>query len=102
MTELLKCPFCIPAAKIDCDNRFSNWFVECTKCFCKTPKHTTEFFAKVSWNTRKPVQDVLERLEKEKAEAEDKWQKFNSDISYGQMIAYREAIKIVKEGLMND
>ena len=62
MSELKRCPFCGGEAKIDCNNRFSDWFVRCTKCFCKTPAFLNEFMARVAWNTRKPVERILERL----------------------------------------
>lgn len=43
------------------------------------------------------LKKIAERLEENKAEAENQWQKFDSAIDYGQMVAYREAIEIVKE-----
>ena len=96
-TKLLPCPFCGGEAELDCDNIFGNWFVRCTKCFCKTPKHATEFFAKVCWNTRKPVERILERL-KEVAfpDFEEEYTCNGSELLF-----LSDAIEIIKEDAMN-
>ena len=64
--RLLKCPFCGGEAKMTESFTGSGVFVECTNCGATT---LTFYYkdrinkATKAWNNRKPVDDVLERLE---------------------------------------
>lgn len=66
-------------------------FVECTNCSCAISGETAEEAAK-AWNTRIPMQNIVERLEEKAKEYT------NDNMSY--RIPYygiEEAIEIVKE-----
>lgn len=61
MDKLKKCPFCGGEAEFATSHK--RW-VQCKEClaesvYCDTPEQ-----AIAAWNNRKPVEDVLERLEK--------------------------------------
>ena len=72
--ELLSCPFCDSEAMIHVikphSHAFATWmpdykgraFVECTRCDCGLAGDTIER-AVNKWNTRKPMQEIVERLE---------------------------------------
>ena len=62
MSELKRCPFCGGEAELACRD-FGGWFVRCKKCFCKTSIFFPERFATISWNTRTPMERIVERLE---------------------------------------
>ena len=68
--RLLKCPFCggVPIVFESSNGPFAfGKYVVCEKCGCQTLLYTgkdAEEKAIESWNNRKPVEDVLERLEK--------------------------------------
>ena len=66
--SLLNCPFCDGEAKL-----FSNGggidicyhWIYCKECGCKQPPSIHKEAVINAWNTRKPVDDVVEALEKE-------------------------------------
>lgn len=62
--KLLTCPFCGGVAEVDkildVDYR---WLVRCQRCFCKTTTFATEKSAVITWNTRKPMERIVEKLE---------------------------------------
>lgn len=62
MNELKRCPFCGGEARFATD---SKRFIECEKCGASTGYCESEEEAINAWNTRKPVEDVIERLEEE-------------------------------------
>lgn len=66
MEELKRCPFCGGEAELI--KRKSNFpyihGVWCIGCKCRTSFEKSEEIAIEKWNNRKPVDDVLERLEK--------------------------------------
>ena len=89
--KLLPCPFCGGEAELDIDD-LGNWLVRCKKCFCRTSRSMSKFFPTVSWNTRKPMQEIVERLEEIR---DDSW-----DGTYEQMV---HVVNIVNEvGGMNE
>lgn len=66
MSELKRCPFCGGEAKIDCYlyfDEFNDWFIRCTSCFCRTRTFKTKKSAILTWNNRKPMERIVERLE---------------------------------------
>ena len=66
MSELKICPFCGGEAKIDCYlyfDEFDDWFIRCTSCFCRTRTFKTKKSAILTWNNRKPMERIVERLE---------------------------------------
>ena len=67
---LLRCPFCGGEAELlkgqcEIDN-----YVMCLECRSKTKLYNTKASAIKAWNTRKPMQNIVERLE-EQAEEEN-------------------------------
>lgn len=62
--KLLPCPFCDGEALInevlDNDKMYQ---VMCPRCFCKTTAFATKKSAVITWNTRKPMERIIERLE---------------------------------------
>ena len=97
--KLKKCPFCGGEATI-----CSFFFVQCSKCGLSTLTYLTESEAIEAWNTRKPMDRIMERLEEEymwndtqKKEAyEDKdWETF--DLYAIENRGIYKAIEIVKE-----
>ena len=58
--SLLNCPFCGGEALLR-----GFFFVQCIKCGVSTLTYLTEIDAIKAWNTRKPMQNIVERLEEE-------------------------------------
>ena len=107
MSELKICPFCGGEAKIDCYlyfDEFDDWFIRCTSCFCRTRTFKTKKSAILTWNNRKPMERIVERLEEAKSYTVVETTLKNHEIAWsGLCIPKYEAIKIVKEeGGMND
>lgn len=95
---LLRCPFCGGEAKA-CEY----YFIQCTKCGTSTLTHTNREEAINKWNTRKPMQEIIERLKEEKANLKEDWLKYDNEDDYGGYFATSRAIEIVKKvGGMND
>lgn len=49
------------------------------------------------WNTRKPMEKIVERLEFQAEKNRDYWNNFGNECAFGAMDAYTNAIEIVKE-----
>ena len=102
-TKLLRCPFCGGEAELlkgqcEIDN-----YVMCLECRSKTKLYNTKASAIKAWNTRKPMERIVERLEEQAEECRKYWQEFDDEDSFGAMNAYCNAVKIVKEeGGMNE
>lgn len=67
--KLLRCPFCGGEAELlkgqcEIDN-----YVMCLECRSKTKLYNTKASAIKAWNTRKPMQNIVERLEELKDKA---------------------------------
>ena len=85
--KLLRCPFCGGEAELlkgqcEIDN-----YVMCLECRSKTKLYNTKASAIKAWNTRKPVERLVERLE----EIEE----YTNDFRV--VIPSKKAIEIVKE-----
>lgn len=118
MNKLLPCPFCGGIAKLETSIRlfdsqiFNTTHIECQVCHAQS-KHVwnTHYDDKPNerekevidkWNTRKPMQEIVERLEEQSEECRKYWNEFDDEDSFGGMNAYCHAISIVKEvGGMN-
>lgn len=100
--KLLPCPFCGGEAKIITQNSVDECYgVRCTKVGCVAfdilPCYSEKAEAIAAWNTRKPMERVVERLENasymtECTFDEDGWS--NND-NY-EVVLLDEAIEIVK------
>ena len=68
---LSSCPFCGGEAEILLsyynheDVVKTGRYVKCTRCFIKTPTFEFANDATEAWNTRKPIERILEQLEEE-------------------------------------
>ena len=92
MSKLKPCPCCGGEAAIyNYEKMLTGQYkmVECKKCHCTSEKFKKVEDAIAAWNTRKPIQTIMERLEKELEMTE--W------IEFEERITYRKAIQIVKE-----
>ena len=104
--KLLLCPFCGGEAEITINKtrQGQTSVVRCTKCTCrktllKYPFYEGDIYADAvkDWNTRKPMQNIVELLEEQAEECRKYWQEFDDEDSFGGMNAYCYAVKIVKE-----
>lgn len=99
MSELKRCPFCDKTLIADCKQFFIHPIVGCLmdgipiKNDAESLKH---------WNTRKPMQNIVERLEETKTKSYVTGITSNP-YEFGACHAMNDAIKIVKEeGEIND
>ena len=102
--KLPRCPFCGGEAELlkgqcEIDN-----YVMCLECRSKTKLYNTKASAIKAWNTRKPMQNIVERLE-EKSDFHVKLA--NYEMNVGTIVemekhkmaidVYSKAIEILKE-----
>ena len=98
MSELKRCPFCggeagLLKGQCEIDN-----YVMCLECRSKTKLYNTKASAIKAWNTRKPMQNIVERLEAISDEANDKIIVLEDSMYYdGYEDGVDKAIEIVKE-----
>lgn len=98
--QLKKCPFCGGNARISCDpeverdsmGRLWAFTVVCDSCCATSGLNFTPERACESWNKRKPLERIVERLQEKKTDA---FERLFDGGSRG--IGFCEAIKIVKE-----
>ena len=111
--KLLPCPFCGGEAKYKKHYRedIYHGYLPVMKCeSCGAIASLTdsdignyEEILTRKWNTRKPMQDIVERLEEQAEECRKYWDVFDDEDAFGCMNAYCDAISTVKEvGGMND
>ena len=69
INELLNCPFCGGEAKyMEIKDFFISRFVTCTKCGIETPRNCLNRKDAIKrWNTRKPMANIVEKLEERRA-----------------------------------
>ena len=106
MSELKRCPFCGGEAKID--KTIANTVsVECTVCHASSrmilcTEGDIEQKAIEAWNTRIPMQNIVERLEEEQEKLDTDMFARECDNWHGQLCngiseGVEKAIEIVKE-----
>ncbi len=64
-TKLLTCPFCGGEAKIatyDFGYSIKEYWIYCHSCDCASGRYHSKEQAIEAWNTRKPIDDIVERL----------------------------------------
>jgi Lar family restriction alleviation protein len=104
--KLLSCPFCGGEAKLcSTGNPYEvnyHW-IYCKECGCKQPTSIHIEAVINTWNTRVPMQKIVERLEERLEETYKLYAiAFNAE-DIGSYDAYIDAINIVKkEGGMNE
>ena len=103
MSKLLKCPFCSGEAEVGYTNQHDKMFVvgcNTPMCYGNINHFTMVFVSKESaintWNTRKPMANIVEKLEEESYETTD-------TVCGGRFKAIRlsSAINIVKQEINN-
>lgn len=114
MSELKRCPFCGGEARLQRWHRKSDYYVICKECGCRTPLFQYQFDSKEerrkdainTWNNRKPLERVVERLETEGKLADEERDRctrenpFHFDTAKGYATGIYNAIEIIKEELM--
>ena len=102
MEELKKCPFCGGEAEVR--PFLHQYVIGCTQCSGAMMPFNTKEEVIEAWNTRKPMELIVEKLEEEKKKARKGCE---SPISTLDRIAhvnmhntYMKAIEIVKEELI--
>jgi Lar family restriction alleviation protein len=107
--KLLPCPFCGGEAELFHDEQFIHHaFVFCTECEAQTKLYAngnmTEKAIK-DWNTRKPMERIVEQLEGEERKANQKRRDaielHSEEFWRGRQTGLNKAIEIVKGGVDN-
>ena len=103
--KLLPCPFCGGEAHkriafpVDADGMEMNMYiVGCETCDIEFSWLWDEDVVIELWNTRKPMDRIVEQLEEHKKESHDDYLGLGCDDDFGAMCAYSHAIDIVKAG----
>lgn len=97
MKQFKKCPFCGGEASLISGAKCN--YVFCNACGAETGLCDTPDEAIAAWNTRKPIEQIVERLEFQAEESRDYWNNFDDEYAFGAMNVYTNAIEIVKEEL---
>ena len=101
MSELKRCPFCggeVRFVKTGCSSRGKIGHLYCDGCkesFFKNDIWHTESELYEKWNTRKPLERVIERLEEQAEECKKYWDEFDDEDAFGGMNAYMNSIAII-------
>lgn len=100
MTDKLKpCPFCGgEAVWWDTGDHKYPYQIVCRSCFCETNETQTRSSAIEAWNTRKPMDRIVEQLEAKAEDCRKYWDEFGDEDEISIMIGYKRAIEIVKGG----
>ena len=93
--KLLNCPFCGGEAR---NESCGNYWVKCTKCGSRGSVKNTEKEAINQWNTRKPMANIVEKLEEEKGKVVIDGKKMYQEDYF---IDIDKAINIVKQEINN-
>jgi Lar family restriction alleviation protein len=105
MEQLKKCPFCGGEAFIpkNEDGEWCTWVV-CRECNAETSYFETLEEAIAAWNTRKPMERIVERLEEEMKwhsdKAKEELEEFCLEMFHhhsDEALGFEKAIEIVKE-----
>ena len=98
MSELKRCPICDKEVEITKDNLMGFHVIECNICkILMYSRNKEELINK--WNTRKPMQNIVERLEhfNEETFYRANGRTNGKTLAYGYSKGIRKAIEIVKE-----
>lgn len=108
--KLLPCPFCGGEAEVNCyvsASTISVFFVSCRECGCRQAVSISKEAVVNAWNTRKPMERIVEQLEEELELAEKQIEECTFkglpyyDRTEGYILATSNAIEIVKGGVDN-
>ena len=92
MSELNKCPFCGGEAVIQKINDSTLSFAVCVECRMRTSTLQDGKTAMRAWNRRKPMDNIVEKLEEEKSDCGERT---------GYFKGIEKAINIVKQEINN-
>lgn len=103
--KLLPCPFCGGEAEVyEQKHReyASTYYVRCKSCHCKTIERIGKGIVIEQWNTRKPMEQIVERLEELDDLTLDQYNRsmagtYEHDFADGKSCGLELAIEIVKE-----
>ena len=104
--KLLPCPFCggeaytYTATSVTNGEKTKVWQVHCKDCRLNYPlniKCLTEEEAIKKWNTRKPMERIIERLEKIINRTKKEEKQNNDVVDTAMRCSYEHSMKIVKE-----
>ena len=94
-SKLLKpCPFCGGEAEIKNDLGNDCVYISCKWCHCNSRLSENQEEVIEAWNTRKPIEDIVEQLDG--LDIEDVYD--YTEKKYFEYVALHEAIEIVKGG----
>lgn len=110
--KLKPCPFCSGEAE-RCEQKHreyaSTYYVRCKKCKVQTSPCIDESIVIEDWNARKPVDNIIAELEKERELANNKaletvrrGMSLSSDKQLIKKRCFEHAIEIVKRGAGNE
>lgn len=110
--KLLNCPFCGGKAefvKMGIAKDIPLGFVRCTECGIRLRQgNCTEDFARDEWNRRKPMANIVEKLEEREKylenamkESHENGYRFSEEKAMNERVAIRYAINIVKQEINN-
>ena len=108
MSELKRCPFCGGEARLICFYRvgletIKIYLVKCSKCGFEYKEYQAEEEAIAAWNTRKPIERILERLEEESNNSINDFDRTRDYYHDGKADGFERAIRIVREeGVLNN
>ena len=99
--QLLPCPFC-PSGIAEKERIFMiGWVIKCRSCGASSPVKDRLEDAIASWNTRKPMERIVERLEELREVNYQSWKETewvpDKTAYINASNAYKKAIEIVKE-----
>ena len=98
--RLKPCPFCGEEAEMRHD-RFNRPYIECIQGCARTPDYWGNYaFIIKTWNTRKPMERIVEKLEQRKNFYENRMgEGIERDLEdWGSVKSYEDAIEILKGG----
>lgn len=97
-TRLRECPICGHIAEMRTHENF--YYIQCSLCGLRTQCFFDENRAIKFWNTRRPIDKIVEHLEELRDDAEMHTGSYEDYDEYeqGKAIAFEEAIKIIKAG----
>lgn len=99
--KLLPCPFCNGEARLnyfESKSQIPFYQIVCGECGCKQVPSIHREAALNAWNTRKPMESIVEQLEKEIGKCfVGTWEDYD-EYEDGRANGFERAIEIVKGG----
>jgi Lar family restriction alleviation protein len=96
--KLLPCPFCGGEASVnfrESSSFIGYFFVSCNECGCRQTTSISKEAVVNAWNTRKPMERIVEQLEDKKWDIHDWRDRWRNEI-------IDECIGVIKGGVDNE